>query len=130
MYHSQQLETEKVATSQSQDQNEFVNLSPLFQHGSLTTGMNSLPRPLHSYSDVLMDAGWITSCPCPITVSLAGTHVVFAQCVAIVTSVGGICSYKEWSSWWLVAHYAIGEGQDRAVINYSGKMMSLQCCRG
>ena len=117
MYHSQKLE-EKVATSQNQDQDEFVNLSPLFQHGSLTTGMNSLPRPLHSCSDVLTDAGWITSCPRSITDVLAGTHVVYTQCVAIVTSVGGSCSYDGWSSWWLVAHHAIGEGQNGAVINY------------
>ena len=126
MYHSQKLE-EKVASSQNQDQDEFVNLSPLFQHGSLTTGMTSLPRPLHSYCDVLTDAGRITSCPCPITVSLAGTHVVSAQCVAIVTSVGGICSYEGWSSFWLVSHHAIADGENRAVINYSERMMSLRC---
>ena len=128
MYHSQQLE-EKVATSQNQDQDEFVNLSPLFQHGSLTTGMNSLPRPLHSCSDVLTDAGWITSCPRPITDVLAGTHVVYTQCVATVTSVGGSCSYDGWSSWWLVAHHAIATASYTCNNGYTLSVNNMRTCQ-
>ena len=91
---------------------------------------------LHNYSDELTVTGWITACPRPITNILAGTHVVSAQCVASITIVGGSCVYEVCSSWWLVGHHTICDGQIWTVVNYSEEwyhndvitMMALQWC--
>jgi len=88
-----------------------------YKHGTLS--QISEFKLLHNYSDVLTVTGWITACPCPITNILAGTHIVSTQCIASITIVGGSCVYEVCSSWWLVGHRTICDGQIWTVVNYS-----------
>jgi len=88
-----------------------------YKHGTLS--QISEFKLLHNYSDVLTVTGWITACPRPIINILAGTRAISAQYVASITNVDENCAYEVWSSWWLVAHHTICDGQIWTSINYS-----------
>ena len=61
---------------------------------------------------VLTEADWITAIPHSSCDSPTGTHAVSPQYKALVTSIGGGCTYDGWSVCWLVGHHAICDVQN------------------
>ena len=59
-----------------------------------------------------MEADWITAIPHSSCNSPTGTHVVSPQEEALVTIIGGGCTYDGWSFFWLVGHHAICDAQN------------------